>query len=167
MQPGQFVAKWVQDYLAGRLTTPQQIYAASRAEIPLPPTRFFGAPVDNLDLWDVPSRLQAPAHFLSNSWLKQYDRADWAHVDPRLMCWSGHFIKAAEKRAFRSMFTLLCVASRNRTRPMIKAAPRPAIPPRLTTSVKPSTLFTVSSIGICRAKNGASCMSWEAASSTV
>ena len=98
MQPGQFVSQWMQEYMLGRLTTPQQIYAASRAEIPLPPTRFFGAPMDNCEIWDAPSRLQAPAHFLTNAWLKQSTRADWAHCDPRLMGWAGQFIKAAEKR---------------------------------------------------------------------
>jgi hypothetical protein len=98
MHPGQFVSQWMQEYMLGRLTTPQQIFAASRAEIPLPPTRFFGAPMDNSEIWDVPSRLQAPAHFLTNSWLKQSTRADWAHCNPRLMGWAGEFIKAAEKR---------------------------------------------------------------------
>ena len=33
MQPGQFVSQWMQEYMLGRLTTPQQIFAASRAEI--------------------------------------------------------------------------------------------------------------------------------------
>lgn len=91
--------KWWQDYLAGRLTTPQQIYAASVAEYngPASEGRFFG---DTLDpgTWDAPQSLKAPSHFKTASWLKQCERADWAHTDPRLSVWAAMVVHMALRR---------------------------------------------------------------------
>ena len=91
---------WWQDYLEGRLTTPQQIYAASVAEFrgpAVPSERFFGD-FDPGDGWSAPATLKAPSHFKTNAWLRQCERADWAHCDPRLMVWSAVLIHMAMKR---------------------------------------------------------------------
>lgn len=94
--------KWWQDYLAGRLTTPQQIYAASVAEHNGPaqdPDRtFFADPLEPPVTFEAPKSLQAPSHFKTNAWLRQCERADWAHVDPRLAVWSAMLIHMALKR---------------------------------------------------------------------
>lgn len=92
---------WWHDYLAGRLTTPQQIYAASLAEYngqATPERAFFGYDLDPGLGWDAPAKLQAPSHFRTTAWLRQCERADWAHVDSRLAVWSAVFIEMARKR---------------------------------------------------------------------
>lgn len=97
MKPGQVLTKWWQDYVAGRLRTPQAIVSASRAECPLPPTRPFEAPDDG-PVWDAPRRLKAPGFFGCEGYLKQSRRADWAHCDPRLTLWAMRFVENARKR---------------------------------------------------------------------
>lgn len=92
---------WWQDYLAGRLTTPQQIYAASVAEFngPAEASRaFLPDPLDPGPTWNAPKTLMAPSHFKTASWLRQCERADWAHTDNRLAVWSSIFIHMALKR---------------------------------------------------------------------
>lgn len=92
---------WWQDYLAGRLTTPQQIYAASLAEHKAqatPEAAFFDDPLDPGPQWKAPESLKAPDHFKRDSWLRQCQRADWAHADNRLAVWSAIFVHMALKR---------------------------------------------------------------------
>ncbi|UIB81391.1 hypothetical protein [Flyfo microvirus Tbat2_93] len=92
---------WWQDYLAGRLTTPQEIYAASLAEHKGPADsteRAFFGDYDPGPGWTAPKSLQAPAHFKTNAWLRQCERANWALTDPRLMVWAAVFIHGAMKR---------------------------------------------------------------------
>lgn len=100
MKPGQVLTRWWQEYVLGRLLTPQDICACARAEALDPAKssdRFFGIPVDS-PTWDVPVRLQAPSFIGSTPQLKQFDRADWLHVDHRLMYWSALFQEMAKKR---------------------------------------------------------------------
>lgn len=92
---------WWQDYLAGRLTTPQQIYSASLAEHNGQATserQFFGDPLDPGPDFTAPATLTAPSHFKTAAWLRQCERADWAHCDPRLAVWSSMVIHMALKR---------------------------------------------------------------------
>jgi len=97
MKPAQKSSKAWQDYCAGRLKTPQDLYAAYMAELEAPEGRFLSMPEDT-DIFDAPQRLRAPAHFHSNGWLRQSERADWAHVDPRLAYWAACFVEAGRKR---------------------------------------------------------------------
>lgn len=92
--------KWWQDYLEGRLTTPQQIYAASVAEHsgPATPERAFFQDALDPGIWDAPNSLKAPSHFKTAAWLRQCERADWAHVDNRLAVWAAMFIHLALRR---------------------------------------------------------------------
>lgn len=92
---------WWQDYLEGRLTTPQQIYSASLAEYSGPATAesaFFRDPLDPGIAFNAPATLKAPQHVKTAAWLRQCERADWAHTDPRLAVWSSIFIHMALKR---------------------------------------------------------------------
>lgn len=89
MKPGQVLAKWWQDYVAGRLTTPQSIHTASRRENPDKiEDRFTSEPMDH-DHWDVPDRLRAPAFLASQTYARQGMRSDWQHVDRRLRLWAA------------------------------------------------------------------------------
>lgn len=100
MRPGQIVPIWLQNLFAGRLCTPREIVAASRAEVPdaaQAADRFFDIPDDGPG-FQAPARLKAPGHFLTTSWLRQSERADWAFADPRLMYWSACFVEAARKK---------------------------------------------------------------------
>lgn len=100
MKPGQKLTQWFQDYAAGRLTTPQAIYAAAWTEAQGPGDRmdrFFDTPPDDA-AFTAPERLRAPVHLKSTSYMRQRLRADWAHCDPRLMWWAAHFCNEAAKR---------------------------------------------------------------------
>lgn len=54
-------------------------------------TRFFGPPPET-GHFDAPERLRAPAHFMTQSFLRQQERADWSRVDPRLAVWAAKFV---------------------------------------------------------------------------
>lgn len=94
---------WWQDYLAGRLTTPQQIYNASLAEYSV---RAGHNVMDrwllNFDTsdnqWRAPEALKAPGHFKTAAWLKQIKRANYLYCDPRLMVWASTLVHMAMKR---------------------------------------------------------------------
>lgn len=94
------IRRWWQEYVLGRLRTPQDLYSAAHYEVPDPARledRFLdGAPPDGG--WTAPERLKAPAFMRTNGFLKQWDRADWQYVDPRLMYWASLFIEYARKR---------------------------------------------------------------------
>ena len=96
MKPGQVLTQWWQDYVAGRLRTPQGIHAASRRENPDKiEDRFTSEPKDHQH-WDVPDRLRAPQFLTSESYARQGMRADWQQVNPSLrlwaakVCWRAH-----------------------------------------------------------------------------
>lgn len=76
------ITDWFQRYVLRQLTTPRDIVAASRAEAPLG-DRFFGAPADSLH-FSAPARLTNAPFIRSTPHLKQWDRADWQGVDPRI-----------------------------------------------------------------------------------
>lgn len=100
MKPGQTVTRWWQDFIAGRLRTPQDIVAAARAENPDPAqasSRFLVDSVDSVD-WDVPARLKAPNFLLSEAHIRQGERADWQHADRRLLRWAAVFVELARMR---------------------------------------------------------------------
>jgi len=84
MKPGQVLTKWWQDYVAGRLRTPQAIAAATLREIAdNTEDRFTREPVDS-GHWDAPKRLAAPHFLTSDAYARQGMRADWQQVDDRL-----------------------------------------------------------------------------------
>lgn len=100
MKPGQRLTRWWQEYVLGRLRTPQAIFVASRIEEPDPARfedRFFFLPPDG-PVWDIPQRLRAPAFLMSTSHLKQGERANWAHTDARLMFWAALVVEYGRKR---------------------------------------------------------------------
>ncbi|VDC31835.1 M15 family metallopeptidase [Pseudogemmobacter humi] len=99
MKPGQVLTRWWQDYVAGRLRTPQSLVAASRAENPDTAQaylRWLDLPTD--DEWQAPQRLKAPGFIDTASYVRQSERADWQHCDPRLMRWAALVVKLARKR---------------------------------------------------------------------
>ena len=84
MKPGQRLTRWWQQYVSGRLTTPQALCAAARAETPdRSEDRFTREPVDNKE-WDTPKRLRAEAFLKSQRYVSQQQRADWQQCDPRM-----------------------------------------------------------------------------------
>lgn len=102
MKPGQVVTQWFQDMVAGRLRTPQDRISAVHAEAPDPamhgiPDRFFNEPKDG-PIWDVPDRLKARSFILGEQHIRQGERADWQHVDRRLMRWAAVFVEIARMR---------------------------------------------------------------------
>lgn len=100
MKVGQVITQWWQDYVAGRLRSPQDIVRAAINEKRDPAQasdRFLAMPGPSIK-WDAPERLRAPAFMRSNAFLRQWDRADWQQVDPRLMKWAAMFIEEARKR---------------------------------------------------------------------
>lgn len=99
MKPGQRLTRWWQKLVAGRVTAPRELYQMALNEAPDPAlayTRFQGIPDD--DNWRAPERLKAPNFMRTESFLRQWDRADWQHVDPRLMKWSAMVIERARRR---------------------------------------------------------------------
>lgn len=100
MKPGQVLTAWWQEYVAGRLRTPRAIYRAAISENPDPAQageRLSAIPADGPG-FDAPERLRAPNFIASSGYMSQLERADWLHVDPRLMYWAARFIDAAKKR---------------------------------------------------------------------
>lgn len=91
---------WWQDYVAGRLKTPRDLFRAAWAENPDPAQasdRFLDVP-DPGPTWDAPERLKAPLHFKSEGYMRQRIRADYASTDPRLMVFGATLIQMAQKR---------------------------------------------------------------------
>lgn len=94
------VSKAWQDYVAGRLRTPRAVRSAFLSEALGPSDaydRFFELPGDTGPL-EALARLRAPGHLASTAYLRQLERADWAHADPRLMFWSAHVCEALRRR---------------------------------------------------------------------
>lgn len=96
MKPGQKLTEWWQRFVRGELRSPQDIFHAASNEVPMPDSRFLGVP-DDVG-WSAPARLAAPAFMRKDAFLRQMDRADWQHVDRRLMRWAAVFIELARKR---------------------------------------------------------------------
>ena len=96
MKPGQRLTRWWQQYVLGRLRTPQAIVAAARAESPDKfEDRFTKVPADNKE-WDTPERLCAEAFLTSEAYAKQQQRADWQQCDPRIRLWAARFVLRAK-----------------------------------------------------------------------
>lgn len=94
------IKKWWQDYVEGRLRTPQAIVRAAQAEAAGPADmgdRFFGVPLPD-KAWTAPDRLRAPLHFKSESYMRQVRRAEWSFCDVRLLVWAAQFQMMAKKR---------------------------------------------------------------------
>ena len=90
MKPGQRLTRWWQQYVLGRLRTPQAIVAAARAENPDKiEDRFTEVPVDNKE-WDTPKRLRAEAFLNSQTYANQQQRADWQQCDHRMRARCPH-----------------------------------------------------------------------------
>jgi hypothetical protein len=97
MKPGQRIQRWWQEYVVGRLTTPQSIIAAARAENPdAYEDRFTQEPVDNVE-WDTPERLAKPGFLLTASYAQQQLKADWQHCDPRMQLLAARCVLIAGK----------------------------------------------------------------------
>lgn len=95
MKPGQRLTRWWQQYVLGRLTTPQALVAAARAENPDKiEDRFTQSPTDNKQ-WDTPKRLRAEAFLTSESYAKQQLRADWQQCDPRMRLLAARIVLRA------------------------------------------------------------------------
>jgi hypothetical protein len=123
MKPGQVMTKWWQDLVAGRLRTPQDIHAASRAETPDPwEDRFTAEPTSVR--FDAPKRLAAPQFLASENYARQGFRADWQEVNPTLRQWAARVCLDAKARgiplyvhsAFRSKAQQDDLVSRRVTR---------------------------------------------------
>lgn len=100
MKAGQLLTSWWQEYVLGRLRSPQDLVRASRLHQPDPARaseRFFTEPVDG-PRFEAPRRLQAPLFILTEPSLRQWDKADWQYVDERLLRWSAVFTELARKR---------------------------------------------------------------------
>lgn len=92
--------QWWQDYVAGRFKTPRELVSAAWHDEPdaaLADQRFFGVP-DPGPTWDAPERLKAPMHFKTEAYMKQRQRADYAHTDPRLIVFGATLVQMASKR---------------------------------------------------------------------
>ena len=84
MKPGQRLTRWWQQYVLGRLRTPQSLIAAARAENPdRYEDRFTQTPVDDKE-WTTPKRLMAEGFLFSDRYASQQQRADWQQCDPRM-----------------------------------------------------------------------------------
>ena len=98
MKPGQLLTKWWQDYVAGGLTTPQDLHRASRAESPDKiEDRFTSVPVQGIS-WDAPKRLAAPHFLTSEVYARQGMRADWQHVPANLQRWAAMLVNTARTK---------------------------------------------------------------------
>ncbi len=103
VKPGQRVRAWWQQYVMGRLRSPQDLYAAAtaeRGEDDAAFLRFLEDPLDG-DVWDVPKRLSYPQMLVptpTDGMMHLRSRADWQHVDPWLIRWAALFQQAARKR---------------------------------------------------------------------
>lgn len=96
MKPGQRLTRWWQQYVLGRLRTPQAIVAAARAEQPDKiEDRFTQVPVDNKE-WDTPKRLRGVAFVTSQTYAKQQQRADWQQCDPRMRLLAARIVLRAQ-----------------------------------------------------------------------
>lgn len=97
MKPGQRLTRWWQEYVTGRLRTPQALVAAARAENPDKiEDRFTGSPVDHKE-WDSPRRLQSPAFLADVAYAKQQQRADWQQCDRRMRLLFARVVLRAAK----------------------------------------------------------------------
>lgn len=97
IRAGQLLTRWWQEYAAGRLRTPRSICQAARAEN-TPQTRNPLVPALDDGQWTAPERLKIPAFIQSTGYLSQGERADWSHVDVRLMYWAALVVEYARKR---------------------------------------------------------------------
>lgn len=97
-KPGQVMTRWWQQYVKGALRSPQDIFAAARAEAPDKlEDRFTVEPSDNAQ-WDTPLRLAAPNFVNSDAWARQQFRADWQHVPIPLRLWAARVVLAARRQ---------------------------------------------------------------------
>ena len=96
MKPGQRLTRWWQEYVLGRLRTPQALVAAARAENPDRfEDRFTKVPTDN-EQWDTPQRLRAEAFLRSERYGSQQLRADWQQCDPRMRLLAAKIVLRAQ-----------------------------------------------------------------------
>lgn len=100
MKPGQRLTRWFQLHVLGGLRAPQDLYRAALDELgegALASDRFFSIPDDGPS-FDAPARLKAVRFMHTDAFLAQWGRADWQHVDQRLMRWSALTIELARKQ---------------------------------------------------------------------
>ena len=94
------IKKWWQDFVEGRLRTPQDIRRAALNDSPDPAQSYMRV-VNDLpsdDGWHAPKRLQAPNFILSDAHARQWGKADYQQTDPRLMLWGAIYTELARKR---------------------------------------------------------------------
>lgn len=102
MKPGQVLTAAWDKYVSGRLRTPRDIYRAFFAQKysqggAQAHKRFLDAPDPHGIRFDIPQRLSSPAHFHTQSWLNQSEKADWQHCDFRLMRWAAMVVDYGRK----------------------------------------------------------------------
>lgn len=98
MKPGQVITQWWQEYVLGRLRSPQDIIRAARAEAPDRYEDRFTTEPQETDVWDIPERLKAEAFIRSEAYARQSMRADWQQVDHRLRQFAARVCIAARAR---------------------------------------------------------------------
>lgn len=97
MKPGQILTQWWQEYVMGRLRTPQAIVAAAKAEKPDAfEDRFTVVPEDNVQ-WDTVQRLTKPGFLTTAQYAAQQQRADWQQCDKRLRLLAARVVLRAGK----------------------------------------------------------------------
>lgn len=97
MKPGQRLTRWWQEYVLGRLTSPQAIVAAARAETPDYEDRFTKPLVPDNPEWDTPQRLAAPAYLVTANYAEQQMRADWQQCNPVMRLLAARVVLRARK----------------------------------------------------------------------
>lgn len=95
--------QWFQDLSNGRLKTPKEIGAAARRDRAYDDggsysafQAFFGRN-DVQYSYEASRRLHFKSFFYSQAHLKQWERADWQHTDPRIQLFTGHLLIALQK----------------------------------------------------------------------
>lgn len=89
------VPRWLQRMWREGVITPHAQIRAEELPGAQASDRFFEMP-DDLK-FDAPKRLAAPAFFTSRAQLRQWERADWQHVNPLFMRWAALFQEYARK----------------------------------------------------------------------
>lgn len=91
-----------QRLVRGELRSPRAFFAAlreQRAEAEaLPPDRFFGVPDDPAHFAAFQRLRVGDAYFTIDAYLRQHNRADWQHVDPRMRLFAARLLEALRKR---------------------------------------------------------------------
>lgn len=119
MKPGQTLRRWWQEMVLGRLTTPQAVVASALSDVAPGDLPFFNdLPPKGFDL----ERLQWHGPWPSPPLVAQWERANWAGVEPRLVRWAAEF--QDELRKARVPVYVHCALRSPKEQAALKAAGR-------------------------------------------